>query len=92
MITIIVAIFYPSSPFCEITISFLGLQQQPNTAPDLFQRGVEYGKYDDSNNNNDMNDNDDDNNISSHNNNDNTNNNNISSHNNVNNNTNNDKY
>ena len=41
----IVAIFYPFSQFCEITISLLSLQTQPNTAPNLFQRGVEYGKY-----------------------------------------------
>ena len=42
----IVAIFYPFSQFCEINISLLSLQTQPNTAPNLFQRGVEYGKYD----------------------------------------------
>ena len=42
----IVAIFYPFSQFCEISISLLSLQTQPNTAPNLFQRGVEYGKYD----------------------------------------------
>ena len=41
----IVAIFYPFSQFCEITISLLSLQKQPNAAPNLFQRGVEYGKY-----------------------------------------------
>ena len=41
----IVAIFYPFSQFCEINISLLSLQKQPNTAPKLFQRGVEYGKY-----------------------------------------------
>ena len=41
----IVAIFYPFSQFCEINISLLSLQTQPNTAPNLFQRGVEYGKY-----------------------------------------------
>ena len=41
----IVAIFYPFSQFYEIYISTLGLQTQPNTAPNLFQRGVEYGKY-----------------------------------------------
>ena len=41
-----VAIFYPFSQFCEINISLLSLQKQPNTAPNLFQRGVEYGKYD----------------------------------------------
>ena len=40
-----VAIFYPFSQFCEIDISLLSLQTQPNTAPNLFQRGVEYGKY-----------------------------------------------
>ena len=44
-IYIIVAIFYPFSQFCEISISLLSLQKQPNTAPNLFQRGVEYGKY-----------------------------------------------
>ena len=44
--TPIVAIFYPFSQFCEINISLLSLQKQPNTAPNLFQRGVEYGKYD----------------------------------------------
>ena len=43
----IVAIFYPFSQFCEIDISLLGLQTQPNTAQNLFQRGVEYGKYGD---------------------------------------------
>ena len=42
---VIVAIFYPFSQFCEIYISLLSLQTQPNTAPNLFQRGVEYGKY-----------------------------------------------
>ena len=41
----IVAIFYPFSQFCEINISLLSLQTQPNTAPNLFQIGVEYGKY-----------------------------------------------
>ena len=41
----IVAIFYPFSQFCEINISLLSLQTQPKTAPNLFQRGVEYGKY-----------------------------------------------
>ena len=41
----IVAIFYPFSQFCEIIISLLSLQTQPNTAPNLFQRGAEYGKY-----------------------------------------------
>ena len=40
-----VAIFYPFSLFCETVISLLSLQTQPNTAPNLFQRGVEYGKY-----------------------------------------------
>ena len=38
----IVAIFYPFSQFCEIGISSLSLQKQPKTAPNLFQRGVEY--------------------------------------------------
>ena len=42
---IIVAIFYPFSQFCEIYVSLLSLQKQPETAPNLFQRGVEYGKY-----------------------------------------------
>ena len=42
---IIVAIFYPFSQFCEINISLLSLQKQPSTAPNLFQRRVEYGKY-----------------------------------------------
>ena len=46
MIIFIVAIFYPFGQFCEIYISLLSLQKQPNTAPNLFQRGVEYGKYD----------------------------------------------
>ena len=41
----IVAIFYPFSQFCEINTSLLSLQKQPNTAPNLFQRGVEYGEY-----------------------------------------------
>ena len=40
-----VAIFCPFGLFCEINISLLSLQTQPNTAPNLFQRGVEYGKY-----------------------------------------------
>ena len=40
-----VAIFCPFSKFCEINMSLLSLQKQPNTAPNLFQRGVEYGKY-----------------------------------------------
>ena len=44
---IIVAIFYPFSQFCEIDVSLLSLQKQPKTAPNLFQRGVEYGKYPD---------------------------------------------
>ena len=37
--------FYSFSQFCEMNISLLSLQTQPNTAPNLFQRGVEYGKY-----------------------------------------------
>ena len=41
----IVAIFYPSSQFCEIIVSLLSLQTQPNRAPNPFQRRVEYGKY-----------------------------------------------
>ena len=40
-----VAIFCPIGLFCEINTSLLSLQKQPNTAPNLFQRGVEYGKY-----------------------------------------------
>ena len=40
----IVTICYPFSQFCEIDISLLSLQKQPNAAPNLFQRGVEYGK------------------------------------------------
>ena len=43
--SIIVAIFYPFSQFCEINIFLLSLQKQPNTGPNLSQRGVEYGKY-----------------------------------------------
>ena len=35
----IVAIFYPFSQFCEINVSLLSLQKQPNAAPNLFQRG-----------------------------------------------------
>ena len=42
----ILAIFYPFSQFCEIDSSLLSLQKQPNTAPNLFQRGVEYGECD----------------------------------------------
>ena len=42
----ILAKFYPFSQFCEIDVSLLRLHKQPNTAPNLFQRGVEYGKYD----------------------------------------------
>ena len=41
----IVALFYPFSQFCEMNIFLLSLQTQPNTAPSLFQRGVEYGRY-----------------------------------------------
>jgi len=41
----IVATFYPFSQFCEIGISSLSLQKQPKTAPNLFQRGVEYATY-----------------------------------------------
>ena len=47
IIIIAVAIFCPFSQFCEIDIVLLSLQKQPNAAPSLFQRGVEYGKYDD---------------------------------------------
>ena len=39
-----VAIFYPFSQFCEIGIFPPSPNKQPNTAPNLFQRGVEYGK------------------------------------------------
>ena len=46
----IVAIFCPFSKFCEIDISLLNLQTQPKTAPNLFQREVEYGKYGESSN------------------------------------------
>ena len=42
---VIVTIFYPFSQLCEINISLLSLQTQPSTAPNLFQRGVEYGKH-----------------------------------------------
>ena len=42
---LMVAIIYPFCQFCEINISLLSLQTQPDTAPNLFQRGVEYGKY-----------------------------------------------
>ena len=42
---LIVAIFYPFGRFREIDVSLLSLQKQPNTAPNLFQRGVEYGEY-----------------------------------------------
>ena len=41
----ILAIFFPFSQFCEVNVSLLSLQTQPDTAPNLFQRGVEYGKY-----------------------------------------------
>ena len=41
----ILAIFYPFSQFCEIIIFLLSLQKQPKASPNLFQRGVEYGKY-----------------------------------------------
>ena len=43
--SIIAAIFYPFSQFCEIGTSSLSLQNQPKTAPNLFQRGVEYAVY-----------------------------------------------
>ena len=36
---------YSTSQFCEIDVSLLSLQNQPKTAPNLFERGVEYGKY-----------------------------------------------
>ena len=39
------AIFCPFGLFCEIVSSLLSLHTQPNTAPNIFQRGVEYGKY-----------------------------------------------
>ena len=41
----IVAKFYPFGQFCEMIISLLSLETQPNTAPNLVQRGVEYGEY-----------------------------------------------
>ena len=41
----IVAIFCTFSQFCEIGISLLSLQKQPKTAPNLYQRGLEDGKY-----------------------------------------------
>ena len=41
----ILAIFHPFSQFCEIDVSLLSLQNQPKTAPNRFQRGVEYGKH-----------------------------------------------
>ena len=44
-INTIVAIFYPFRQFSEINISLLSLHTQPNTAPNLFKRGVEYGKH-----------------------------------------------
>ena len=36
---LILAIFYPFSQFCEIDVSLPSLQNQPKTAPNLFQRG-----------------------------------------------------
>ena len=39
------AIFYPFSQFCEIDICLPSLEKQPKRAPNLFQRGVEYGKW-----------------------------------------------
>ena len=45
-ITIILAIFYPFSQFCEIDVSLPSLNKKNKTAPNLFQRGVEYGEYD----------------------------------------------
>ena len=44
-LSIIPAIFCPFSQFCEIISYLLSLQKQPKTAPNLFQRGVDYGKY-----------------------------------------------
>ena len=41
----VVATFYPFSQFCEIEISPLSLQTQPKASLNLFQRGVDYGKY-----------------------------------------------
>ena len=41
----VVTILYPFSQFYEINISLLSLQKLPNTAPNLFERGLEYGKY-----------------------------------------------
>ena len=40
-----VAIFYPFSQFYEIDISLPSLSEHTNTAPNLFQRGVDYGKH-----------------------------------------------
>ena len=45
LVVVMAAIFYPFSQFCEIVISLPSLQKQPKTAPNLFQRGVDYGKY-----------------------------------------------
>jgi hypothetical protein len=44
--TLIAAIFYTFSQFCEIGTSSLSLQKEQKTDPSLFQRGVEYGRYD----------------------------------------------
>ena len=43
--TYLLVIFYPFSQICEICFFLLSLQKQPKTYPNLFQRGVEYGKY-----------------------------------------------
>ena len=40
-----VAMFCPFGLFCEISISLLSLQKQQKAAPNLFQRGGKYGKY-----------------------------------------------
>ena len=42
---VIVAMLYPFSQFCEIDSFLLSLQKEPKTAANLFQRGIEYGKY-----------------------------------------------
>ena len=36
---VILATFYPFSQFCEIDVSLPSLENQPKTAPNLFQRG-----------------------------------------------------
>ena len=43
--SIIAATFYPFGQFCEIDSSLRSLQKHTKATPNLFQRGVEYGKY-----------------------------------------------